>query len=75
MVASSLDKDFIMAEAQFDSLLASDKKLDNRFLITGVETLHELGKQDNIMAIIQDRDPDGLRSLWKSDIYTNSRRI
>jgi len=70
MILSSMDKDYLLAEAQFDSILANKGKIENRFMTVGMETLYELDRQDKISAILQDRSIAELQQICKSDLFT-----
>ena len=69
MVLSSRDKDHLLAEAQFDSLLAGNKKMEYRFMISGLETLHELDKQEKIKSILENLDPVELQQICNSGLF------
>jgi hypothetical protein len=43
MESSSWDNDHQLVENQFDSLLVQNNKIEYKFLITGLKSLHELG--------------------------------
>ncbi len=71
MIASSeWNKDSQLAEKQFDSLLALSDNIDSKFLITGLQTLHELGKKEKLIAIVQDQDANALEEICRSDLFT-----
>lgn len=70
MVDSSWEENYQLAEKQFDSLLTVSDELDYRILITGLETLHALGKSDKIMDILNQQDKNKLQDICSSDLFT-----
>lgn len=70
MIHSSWDANYQLAEKQFDSLLNVSDNIEYKFLITGLETLHELGKKKKLIAILNEQDADMLLKLCNADLIT-----
>jgi len=63
MIENSFKEKDLMAETQFDSLLAVTKKLDKNFLITGLETKFKFERKEEIVSILKDQSPDMLQQI------------
>jgi len=73
MIENSMDENYIMAELQFDSLLNVSKKIDRKFLITGLEIKSKLNKNGEVSKILSYQDEDMLRRLCKKEFLTNQK--
>ncbi|WP_373495485.1 DUF6624 domain-containing protein [Aquiflexum sp.] len=69
MISSSWNNDHQLVESQFDLLRTQNHKIDHKFLITGLKTLHALGKRDKIDSILNDLDAEQLQEICKSDLF------
>lgn len=70
MILNSQNKDHQLAEAQFDSLLAVNSNIEYKFLITGLKSLHALGKRDKIITILQNQETNKLSEICADDLFT-----
>lgn len=60
MVANSMEKNYEIAELQFDSLLNITNKIDRKYLVTGLEAKYKLGKMEQITKILNAQSKDML---------------
>lgn len=70
MIANSWNKDHQLAEKQFDSLLVLSDSIEYKFLITGLQTLHELGKREKLIAILNKRNVNEVQEICSSELFT-----
>lgn len=70
LINSSLDKNFVLGEQQFDSLLNRSGNMDVKFLITGLEVLTELGKKEKIIDILGKQNQSTLEEICSKDLFT-----
>jgi hypothetical protein len=68
LIQSSWNDELQLAEKQFDSLLISGETLEYKFLITGLGVLHELQKEQKLIAILKEQDDQLLSDLCNSDL-------
>lgn len=72
MVQSSWNNDIELAEKQFDSLLNNGTDIDDKFLITGLQVLHELGNEEKLMSVLNKQEPKTLFELCSSDLISEN---
>jgi hypothetical protein len=72
LIQSSWNDDLVLAEQQFDSLLNSDETVDYKFLITGLGVLHDLGKEQKLIAILNKQNDEILSELCESDLISSN---
>jgi hypothetical protein len=72
MIQSSWDNDLDLAEQQFDSLLISDTTPEYKFLKTGLGVLHDLGKEEKLISILNKQNDEVLSDLCKSDLISKN---
>ena len=65
MIASSMNENYSVANLQFDTLRRNTKTIDRKYLITGLEVKSELGKNDEIVAIINSQGSTILQEICK----------
>ena len=65
MIASSMNENYSVANLQFDTLIRNTKTIDRKYLITGLEVKNELGKNDEIVAIINSQGSTILQEICK----------
>lgn len=70
LISSSWDKNFQLAEQQFDSLLSMDGFIETKFLVTGLDILSELGKKDKILSILKKQDQNTLEEICNKELFT-----
>ena len=70
MIANSMEENYELASLQFDSLRNSTKIIDRKYLITGLEAKHELGKMDEIMEILSAQDKNMLKQICGSEFLS-----
>jgi len=70
MISSSWKSDHALAEKQFDSLLAVSDNIDHKFLVTGLDVLYELGKEEKLFGILNQQETDELLEICNSDLMT-----
>jgi hypothetical protein len=70
LVSSSWENNYRLAEQQFDSLLNMDGSVDPRFLVTGLEVLSELGKQEKIIGVLEKQDERTLEEICSKELFT-----
>jgi hypothetical protein len=71
LVSSSWDKNYQLAEQQFDSLLRTGGVIETKFFLTGFEVLSELGKREKIESILSEQDPQTLDELCTKQLFVN----
>ena len=65
MISSSMNENYSVANLQFDTLRRNTKTIDRKYLITGLEVKNELGKNDEIVAIINSQGSTILQEICK----------
>ena len=70
LVNSSLDKNYQLAEQQFDSLLKMAGRIDPKFLITGLDVLAELRKMEKISLVLSRQDQLTLAEICSNELFT-----
>jgi hypothetical protein len=65
MIASLMDENYSVANLQFDTLRSNTKTIDRKYLITGLEVKNELGKNDEIVKIINSQGYTMLQEICK----------
>ena len=65
MIVSSMNENYSVANLQFDTLIRNTKTIDRKYLITGLEVKNELGKNDEIVAIINSQGSTILQEICK----------
>jgi len=63
MIENSFKEKDLIAEAQFDSLLAVTSNLDKNFLITGLETKFKFDRKEEIVSVLEAQSPDMLQQV------------
>jgi hypothetical protein len=69
LVSSSWDKNYQLAEQQFDSLLRTGGVIETKFFVTGFEVLSELGKREKIESILSEQDERTLDELCSKRLF------
>lgn len=69
LVSSSWDKNYQLAEQQFDSLLKTDGPIEAKFFVTGLEVLSELGKREKIENILSRQDQQTLDEICTKQLF------
>ena len=72
MIQSSWNNDIELAEKQFDSLLNNDTDIDYKFLITGLQVLHELGNEEKLISVLSKQESKTLFELCGSDLISGN---
>lgn len=70
LINSSWDKNYQLGEQQFDSLLIMGGHIETKFLVTGLEILSELGKQEKIIKVLSKQNPRTLDEICNKDLFT-----
>ena len=65
MISSSMNENYSVANLQFDTLRRNTKTIDRKYLITGLEVKNELGKNDEIVEIINSQGYTILQEICK----------
>lgn len=68
MIESTWDKNYGLAEMQFDSLLSTDKQIDEVFLIKGLKAKLELSKEEEVLKILASQPEETQRKVCGSQI-------
>lgn len=71
IVNSSWDKNYQLGEQQFDSLLKMNGPIEAKFLVTGLEILSALEKNDKIVSILNRQDQQTLEAICNKELFTN----
>lgn len=71
MMGSSMDENPEIANQQFDSLLKFSKKMDLKFLITGLDIKSKLGKNDEIVKILNGQSQEILNQICQRQFITD----
>ena len=69
---NSMDDKFILAEAQFDSLLNLTEDVDKKFLIYGLEVKSKLNKTEEVAQILGRQDQEMLNELCQQDFLNGT---
>ncbi|HYG37360.1 MAG TPA: DUF6624 domain-containing protein [Cytophagales bacterium] len=71
MIASNWEGNYTLGETQFDSLLIqSDRDIELKFLITGLEILSHLDKKEKLLEILEHQDQEVLQEICIRDLFT-----
>lgn len=70
LINSSLDKNYQLAEQQFDSLLKMSGSIETKFLVTGLDVLFELGKKEKIISILSKQNQRTLEEICNKELFT-----
>lgn len=70
MINNSMNENDQVANLQFDSLRQMSKTLGYKFLVTGLEVKHRLGKYDEISEILSLQNEEMLKELCSKSIFT-----
>ena len=65
MISSSMNENYSVANLQFDTLRRNTKTIDRKYLITGLEVKNKLGKNDEIVEIINSQGYTILQEICK----------
>lgn len=65
MISSSMNENYSVANLQFDTLRRNTKTIDRKYLITGLEVKNKLGKNDEIVEIINSQGNTILQEICK----------
>lgn len=72
LIQSSWDDELALAEQQFDSLLTLDETPEYKFIVTGLDILHKLGKEEKLMAILNKQNQEVRSQLCQSDLISGN---
>jgi hypothetical protein len=67
MIASSMDENYELANHQFDSLRNISEIIDKKYLITGLKSKNEIGKNEEIFEILKKQNEEMLREICKRE--------
>lgn len=70
LIDSSWNKNFELAELQFDSLLKMEGRIEAKFLVTGLDILAELGKKEKIVIVLSKQDQLTLEEICNKELFT-----
>lgn len=70
LINSSWDRNFQLGERQFDSLMRMNGPVEPKFLVTGLDILSELGKEETIVNILRKLDQQTLQELCGKELFT-----
>ena len=70
MIMSSMNNDYNLGELQFDSLLATKSKIDEKFILTGLEILNKNNKNEKIHKILAQLDDETLEFICQKELFT-----
>jgi len=70
---SSINKNYTLAEAQFDSLLALNNPLHPMFISTGLKVKADLGKQEEVCKILSSQNKQVLITVCESESLSNHK--
>jgi hypothetical protein len=70
LIDSSWNKNFELAELQFDSLLEMEGRIETKFLVTGLDVLAELGKKEKIVIVLGKQDQLTLEEICNKELLT-----
>ncbi len=71
MIASSMDKNYELANLQFDTLRKNTVITDRKYLITGLEVKNKLGKFNEISEIINLQNKEMLQEICVKNFLSN----
>lgn len=69
MIISSMEEDHELAERQFDSLLATNARMENKFMLTGLEILKKNKKEDKFNLVVKHLDGNTLEFLCGRSMF------
>src|SRR5688500_18669153 len=70
MIMSSMNNDYNLGELQFDSLLATKSKIDEKFILTGLEILNKKNKNEKIHQVLSQLDNETLEFICQKELFT-----
>lgn len=71
MIENSMQKNSEMADLQFDSLLNISKKIELKFLITGLNVKSEIGKNDEVEKILNSQSQEILNQICQKQFASS----
>lgn len=72
MVISSMEKDYELGERQFDSLLSTKSKIDQRFMLTGLQILRRRNAEEKFGLILKGLDKETLEFLCSKNLINKA---
>lgn len=72
MINSSMEKDYELGERQFDSLLATKSKIDQRFMLTGLQILKRRNAEEKFSLILKGLDNETLEFLCNKNLINKA---
>lgn len=71
MIENSWDENYEIASSQFDSLLNTEVEIEKKYLATGLEVKHKLGKDSEIEKILTYQNQESLREFCSEQFLQN----
>ncbi len=72
MVISSMEKDYELGERQFDSLLATKSRIDQKFMLTGLQILNIINAKEKFSLILKRVDNETLEFLCSKSLINKA---
>lgn len=69
MIISSMENDYDLGERQFDSLLTSRARIENKFILTGLEILKKRSREEKLNQVIRKLDRKTLEFLCSNSSF------
>lgn len=73
MMAKSMEENYEIADLQFDSLLKYTDTVERKFLLTGLEVKAKLGKEDEIVEILNAQNEEILRDICTEKFLASTK--
>jgi hypothetical protein len=70
MIENSMEDNYEIANLQFDSLRNITNKIDRKYLLTGLKSKNEIGKNEEIIQILSNQDENMLREICTSEFLS-----
>mgnify|MGYP001290088728 CR=1 FL=1 len=71
MIENSMIKNYKVADLQFDSLRNMSNEMDRKYLLTGLKVKNKIGKNEEIIKILNTQDEVMLRKICSSEFLSN----
>ena len=70
MIENSMEDNYEIANLQFDSLRNITNNIDRKYLLTGLKSKNEIGKDEEIIQILSAQDENMLREICTSEFLS-----
>jgi hypothetical protein len=72
MIFSNMEKDYTLGELQFDSLLATQSRIDKKFVLAGLEILNGKHKTEKVHRVLEQLDQETLAFICSKNQFSRT---